>query len=69
MSSLFRARLTAIEMNQDFEMLELLENFQNSIRYPFSPRVGWLCYRVIDEVFKRLYLSKMSDYFMPVDMK
>ena len=69
MLSLFKTRLIAIELNDDFEFMELLENFQTCIKYPFSQRVGWLCYRVVDEIVKRIYLKKMSDNFMPVDMK
>ena len=56
-------------MQESFEYVELLENFQNNVKYPFSAKVGWICFRIVDEVFKRVYVRRMSDSFMPVDIK
>ncbi|TNV87114.1 hypothetical protein FGO68_gene8085 [Halteria grandinella] len=67
--SLMRARLVTIEMNNDpFYHEHLLENLQNAVTYPYSPRVAYLCYRVTNEAIKRLFLKKMSDQCMPVDI-
>lgn len=66
--SLMRARLVTVGANNDPFYLELLENMQNSVNYPFSPRVAWLSYRIVDEATKRLFLKKMSDSSMPVDL-
>jgi hypothetical protein len=49
--------------------MELLEDFKNCIKYPFSVRVGWLTFRIVDEILKRLFVKKVSDMFMPVDLK
>ncbi|CDW78073.1 ef hand family protein [Stylonychia lemnae] len=65
----FKNRLLATNLYNDPECVELLENFQNCMRYPFSERVGWLCYRTVDETLKRLYLKKSSEMFMPVDIR
>lgn len=56
-------------MRDSYEYLELLENFQNNIKYPFSTKVGWLCYRIVDEMFKRIYVKKMSDSYMPIELR
>jgi len=31
--------------------------------------VGWITYRITDEVLKRLYLKKMAEIFMPLNLK
>jgi hypothetical protein len=58
-----------MEMDEDPEYLELIENFKNCVRYPFSTRVGWLTFRVVDEMLKRLFVKRVSDKYMPVDLK
>ena len=56
-------------MVEDPEYKEIIENFQTSIKYPYSSRVGWITYRITDEVLKRLYLKKMAESFMPLNLK
>jgi len=56
-------------MYNDPESVELLENFTSCMKYPFSERVGWLCYRILDEIFKKIYLKKCAEMFMPVDIR
>ena len=65
--SLFRARLASIDMIQNEDCVELLENLVNCVRYPPNPKVAWLCFRVVDQTIKRLFLKKMSDQFMPLN--
>lgn len=63
--SLFRGRLTQMEAGP--ELHELLSHLQSFVSSPtVSPRVAWLCYRVIDEILKRCFLKKLSDDYMPL---
>ena len=66
--SLFRARLVTLDMINDPESLDQLEKLNASIKYLVSPRVAWMCYRIVDETIKRLFLKKVSESFMPVDL-
>eukprot|EP00347_Sterkiella_histriomuscorum_P002769 403366870 len=66
---ILRSRLIQINLLDDFELLDLIEDFQTCLKYPFSHRVAWLCYRIVDEHFKSLYLKKMADNYLPIDLK
>jgi hypothetical protein len=65
----FKARLSYINMDSDPEFSDLVKKFQANIKEPFSMRVGWLSYRILDDILKKLFLKKVSDNFMPVDLK
>jgi hypothetical protein len=66
--SIFKARLSSAGIADDDKYTDLLENLKTCVTFPVSPHVGWLCYRIIDETFKRLYLKKKSDALMPLDL-
>jgi hypothetical protein len=55
-------------MIDDEKYCDLLENLKACITFPTSPQVGWLCFRIIDETIKRVYLKKKSDTLMPIDL-
>jgi len=65
----FNERLNFIDMEGDLQYLELIENFKSSIKIALSIRVGWLSFRIMDEVFKRIFLKKLSENFMPFNFK
>ena len=56
--SLFRARLVTVEMIQNQEYVDLLENLHTCVKYPVSARIAWVCYKIVDETLKRLFLKK-----------
>lgn len=39
------------------------------MKFPYSSRVCWFTFRIIDEILKRNFLKRASDMFMPVDLK
>lgn len=49
--------------------MELIDNFRNCIKFPFSNRVAFLTFRIVDETLKRVYVKKLSDEFFPIDLK
>jgi len=55
--SLFRARLVTMELIESRDHLDLLENLRTCVQYSASPRISWLCYRIVDEHLKRLFLK------------
>jgi len=66
--SIFKARLSSAGISDDEKYSDLIENLRTCISFPISPQVGWLCFRIIDETFKRMYLKKKSDSLMPLDL-
>jgi len=38
------------------------------LKDPFSSRVGWISFRIVDEMIKRVYLSNITQRFMPVSL-
>lgn len=43
--------------------------FKKYVVEPFSPRVGWMTYRIVDEILKRAYIKRMCDLYSPIDLK
>ncbi|CDW88315.1 ef hand family protein [Stylonychia lemnae] len=68
-ASIFKARLKMIDMGDDYELLSLIDDFQQCIKDPFSPKVALLCYKIVDNHLKNLYIKKMAEIYMPIRLQ
>ncbi len=66
--SLFRARLVTMDLIENRDLLDLLDNLRTCVQYSTSPRISWLCFRIVDDHLKRLYLKHHSEQLMPIEL-
>jgi len=66
--SLFRARLVTMDLIESRQHLDLLDNLRTCVQYSASPRISWLCFRIVDDHLKRLFLKHHSERLMPIEL-
>jgi hypothetical protein len=50
---------------EDPDWVETIDNINQVLKDPFSDRVGYLLYKIIDEESKRLFVEANVKAFMP----
>lgn len=61
--------MSQVELNSEEQYLELIQSLHNLINDPYSSRVGIIRYKIIDKVIKRACINKITDNYMPVNVK